>query len=212
MYIDAVIPNKNEGKFAEIAERLGYSSLCFLYPGEIPKENLSSSKLHIYAGTLYPNAKGEIVFFESKGDDRGALENPQIDSIFSLEGPAKRDFLHHRASGLNHIMCDIARKERKIIVFNLTMLLSKNKPLILGRMIQNTHICRKYRVETAIASFAKSPYQMRSPHDLISLFSTLGMHPEDARKSLQSLEKKIKENQKRKEHGFYSEKIRILDQ
>ncbi|MBI4439396.1 hypothetical protein HY638_00320 [Candidatus Woesearchaeota archaeon] len=213
MFTDVVVPNKNEGKFAEMAEKLGYGSICFLYSGEPrPLENLSTANVKIYSGSLHPAARGGIIFIKSSGDDRHALENLPVDSMFSLEENQGRDFLHHRASGLNHILCDIAKKNRRIITFTLASLFpQKTRPLVIGRIMQNIRLCRKYKVETAIASFAKSPYQMRSPHDIISLFSTLGMHPEEARKSLQSVEKRIKENQKRKEHGFYSENIQVLD-
>ena len=40
--------------------------------------------------------------------------------------------------------------------------------------MQNIDLCRKYKVKMLIASFAKDPSGMKSPHDLISLFKVLG--------------------------------------
>ena len=51
----------------------------------------------------------------------------------------------------------------------------EKKDILIGRMIQNIKLCKKFKVKTAIASFASSPYGMRSPHDISSFFRILGM-------------------------------------
>ena len=37
--IDYVIPHKNEQEFIDVAEKLGYDELCFLYPAKDYKES-----------------------------------------------------------------------------------------------------------------------------------------------------------------------------
>ncbi|MFC1768430.1 RNase P subunit p30 family protein, partial [Nanoarchaeota archaeon] len=114
--------------------------------------------------------------------------------------------------GLNHILCDIARQNKKIIIFNFSSLFSeKNRGVVKGRMSQNIKLCRKYKVDTAIGSFALSPYQMRSHHDLFSLFHTLGMTKSEAKKSLESVFRKILQKKEISKQGFYSEKVKVLD-
>ena len=44
---------------------------------------------------------------------------------------------------------------------------------------------KKYKVKTLIASFASDPYGMRAPNDLASFFVSLGMHPKEAKDSLE---------------------------
>ena len=55
--------------------------------------------------------------------------------------------------------------------------------------MQNVRFCRKYKVNTVIASFASKPEEMRSAHDLISFGISIGMHPKQAKESLKYLEK-----------------------
>jgi RNase P/RNase MRP subunit p30 len=51
-------------------------------------------------------------------------------------------------------------------------------------MAQNIVFCRKFKVPTLIASFARTPFELRNPSDLASFFTVLGMHPEEAKKAL----------------------------
>lgn len=216
MFIDCVIPHHNEGIFIEMAHELGYSALCFLYTPEHPPrplEHLSFSPLKLYSGSLSLKLPSDLVIVKSSEDDRHALESLPIDGIFSLEEGHKKDFLHHRASGLNHIFCSIAAQQRKLIVFNFSSLLySRKKDVLMGRITQNVRLCRKYNTEMSIMSFAASPYDMRSPHDLLSLYKTLGMTHVEARCALSSAEERIITNRKKKKYGFFSDKITILDE
>jgi RNase P/RNase MRP subunit p30 len=51
-------------------------------------------------------------------------------------------------------------------------------------MIQNIKLCQKYKVKTVIASFSEKPFDLRSPHDVKSLFAILGMNSNLIKKSL----------------------------
>jgi RNase P/RNase MRP subunit p30 len=76
---------------------------------------------------------------------------------------------------LNHILCKSAKESNVTIGFSLSSILNaKNEHVALGRMMQNIKMCRKFRVKTIIASFAQKPFDMRSVHDLRSLFEILG--------------------------------------
>jgi len=196
--IDIVIPNNNEKEFVLIAEKLGYKELYFLYSIDhyLNKKNIESKNIKISYGILAdPKNIDKIklkdnVFIAIKNSEnnREIIEVSKANLIFSIEENNKRDFMHQRASGLNQILCKLAKQNNVAIGFSLSSILdSKNKHVILGRIMQNIKLCRKYKVKTVIASFASNPYEMRSPYDIISLFVSLGMHPKEAKDSLKSI-------------------------
>ena len=187
--IDIVIPCNNEEEFIAMAEKLGYKALCFLYKLNdylSKQKNFEAKKIKIYAGILADskdinkiksklNNNDIFAAMKSSNNDREIIEKSKVDMIFSFEDSVKKDFIHQRASGLNHILCKSAKENNVTIGFSLSLILnSKNKHVILGRMMQNIKMCKKFRVKTIIASFAEKPFEMRSVHDLRSLFEILG--------------------------------------
>lgn len=189
--IDIVIPSNNEAEFIEVATSLGYGGICFLYSLNkylAIKEGFSikSSNVdfNIYTGVLanseeiikFKNKVDKSVFIavKSSDNDREVIENSKANLVFSFEDSYKRDFIHHRASGLNHILCKLAKENNITIGFSLSSILkSNNIHIILGRVMQNIRLCTKFKVKSVIASFAVNPLEMRSPHDLRSLFKLL---------------------------------------
>lgn len=207
--IDIVIPHNNEEEFITIAEKLGYKELLFLYSFDNYinlKDNTNkkkeiegkSKKIKIHYGILADQKniqkvnnklKNKNVFIAIKCSDinREVIEKPKANLVFSLEEYGWKDYMHQRASGLNHILCRLANKNKVIVGFSLSSLLdSRSVSIILGRIMQNIKLCRKFKVKTMICSFAQNPYQMRSPHDIMSLFTILGMHEKEAKDSLEN--------------------------
>jgi RNase P/RNase MRP subunit p30 len=74
-------------------------------------------------------------------------------------------------------------------------------------MMQNIDFCRKYKIKTAIASFARNPYEMRGPRDLMSFGIVLGMHPKEANDSLDSVYQRIVLNSKKRAGEYFGEGI-----
>ena len=162
--IDIVIPKDNEDEFKAMAKKLRIQQLVFLYP----------SKGFLAGG------KKEVIATKAGKNLRQVIENSPVEVIFGLEEMSGSDFLHHRASGLNQVLCNLLNKKNKMIGFSFSSLL-RASPLkraqIIGRMRQNFRLCRKYKVKTVIASFARNPYEMRGQADLAGLFLSLGMDP-----------------------------------
>jgi len=197
--MDIVIPNNNENEFISIAEKLGYKSLLFLYDFETypekQKNNETNDGIKIYNGILADvrniqkindrfKSKNIFIAVKSSLRDREIIEKSQANLLFSLEELGRKDFMHQRGSGLDHIMSKLAHKNKIIIGFSLNSVLNSDKKhIILGRIMQNIRLCRKYKVETLIGSFTSNPYEMRSPYDLISLFLSLGMTQKEAKDS-----------------------------
>ena len=142
----------------------------------------------------YPQKKVDLVITKSSDNDRRIIEKTNADLIFDFEEKAKKDFIHHRNSGLNQVLCKLLREKDKIVCFNFnTVLKSKGmlRAQLIGRMMQNIRLCRKYNVKTIIASFAEKPYDIRSCPDLKSVFISLRMHPKEAKDSLECIYKQL---------------------
>ena len=207
MFIDLVLPKNNEKEFIEIAGKLRIDGLCFVYSfktredflkkNEKIKKLQEKTKLRLFTGLIadpknISNAKKltKVVIYKSTGNDRHAIEKSKANVVFGLETIATRDSMHHRNSGLNQVLCKLANKNNVIIGFSFSIILNTEgvaRSQILGRLMQNIRLCRKYKIKTIIASFAEKPYDLRSCYDLKSVFICLGMHPKEAKDSLENI-------------------------
>lgn len=125
-----------------------------------------------------------------KNPDRKVFERNRDIVVYNLE-EQKRDYIHFRNSGLNQVLCKLAKKNNIAIAFNFNLVLNNEgivKSQIIGRMMQNIKLCRKYKVNMIIGSFASKIKEMRSAHDLMSFGISIGMHPKEAKESLKYLE------------------------
>ena len=211
MKIDIVFPKNNEKKFIELAEKLGWEGLCFVYKETINKklleEIITKTKLKIFIA----GKKGILKIAKSTEKDQRILEKSAPDVLYGMEFFAKKDPMHFRSSGLNQVLCKLAKKNKVVIAVPLKPIIdSKDKTLILGRIIQNITLCKKYKVMHAISSFAEKPYEMKSPNDMISFMVSLGMAIPEAKKSVNILGEKIKDNLKKQSSDYIREGIKIL--
>jgi len=219
--IDIVFPENNENEFIKIAEELGYSGLCFIYDLKNFKTQKPETKLKLYTAIITDEKNtgkakklSDIVLVKSTGSDRSLLESGKADVLFDLETTARKDYLHHRASGLNQILCTILKKKDTAIAFSFSTILKAKDMLrsqILGRISQNIVLARKYKFKLMFASFASSPFEMRSPHDLIAFLITLGMHPSEARTALVAAESVIKKAISKKSPSYICEGIELVE-
>ncbi|MBI2656040.1 hypothetical protein HYX06_06475 [Candidatus Woesearchaeota archaeon] len=190
MSSDVVIPKNNEAEFIEIAAKLGIKKMHFLYDfdgynEEKAKKKLDSidnKKISIEIGFLINqknlNKAAKISRFltaKSSDKDRFFIESKKVKIIYGFEESGRNDFMHQRASGLNHILCELARKNNVSIGFSYSSIINNKTPaVIIGRMMQNIILCKKYKVNTIFASFSSNPFELRQPHDILSLFRLLG--------------------------------------
>jgi len=184
MFIDIAIPSGNEEKFVERAKLLGAKGIIFLYDKD-KKENLeaveklNSKDFKVYSAFLNKLSK-KYDFFFSIGT-RQDFENRKTSVIFDLEKQPKKDNFHYKSSGMNQVLAKLAKEKNICIGFNFNAVLrGKNKPLVLGRMMQNVVLCKKYKAKMLIASFAKKPNNLRFWKDLISFGVVLGMNQKEA--------------------------------
>lgn len=192
--IDVVFPRNNEKEFIELAKTLGFDEIVFVYPSKADFYH-GTSNIKIHNALLCGEKKVQKDFFcfvRNPEDARFVFEKSHPFCVFDLELQLK-DFMHHRGSGFNHVMARFAAEKGVHLGFSFRSVLdasSVQRAQIIGRLKQNIRLARKYKVKTIVASFAQSPYEMRSPHDLANFFTVLGMHPKEAKDSLNRVFKK----------------------
>lgn len=184
---DIVFPGGNENEFIEMAKRLGYDSLVFVYEDKKKIRKFTSS-FPVKTAILCPpkkihgtNSAGHLSFVRGHGTAREAIER-SAHCIFGIEDE-RRDSMHYRRSGLNQVLCKLANSKGVAVGFSFAEILNTRRwkrSLVLGRMMQNIRLCRKYKVKMLIGSFADDPMKMRSAHDLRSFFHVIGMHPSES--------------------------------
>src|SRR3989344_2202774 len=181
MFEEIVFPKNNEKEFIEIAEKLGTKRITFLYNAEDykPKQSFDTDveiKTGIISKTSNTNhafKMSKFVVAKSSSYDRMLIESKKISMIYGFEENLRKDNMHQQASGLNHIMCSLAKNNDVSIGFSYISLL-ENNPVITGRMMQNLKLCKKYKNAVLIGSFATHPFQLRSRYDVASLFRLIG--------------------------------------
>ena len=202
MFSDIALPKNNEFEFIEIASKLGIKKLFFLYDFNeydekklIKKlDSLNNKKISIEFGFIVNEknfkkaaAKSKFLAAKSSDKDRIFIESKKIKLIYGFEDANKKDYIHQRASGLNQVLCEIARQNNVTVGFSYSSLLNKPNQitsLLMGRMMQNIILCRKYKVNTIIASFSDEPFGLRAHHDIASMFNLFGMNDKNIRNSL----------------------------
>ncbi|MBN2454419.1 hypothetical protein JXB11_02640 [Candidatus Woesearchaeota archaeon] len=153
MFVDLVIPERNEKAFIEMGGKLGVGGICFLYKSASDFRRIGKLKsaFPIFAATF--RRKGSTVFARLKSKEL----------CFDAES---RDFPQGAIPGFS--FCFLSD--------------SKNLPARIKSVRRSVKAHRKGN-RFLIASLAKNPYSMRSHHDLMSLFVCLGMLPGEAKKA-----------------------------
>ena len=91
--------------------------------------------------------KGSIIQGKDIAFNRLALENKNT-KIIILSHENKKDKLKQRDSGLNEVLCRLARKNDIILAIDLSELKNKEKKekaIILARIIQNIKLIKKFK-------------------------------------------------------------------
>lgn len=184
---DVVFPSGNELEFIDFAKRVGIEELVFVYrkkadffkgSSDFKTTNALYSPVNKLSGT-----KGLLTVCDHSREaiERGA------GIVVGAELEERRDKTHYRRSGLNQVLCKLAAKKGTAIAFSLNSLIfagPAKRALLMGRMMQNVRLCRKYGAKMCFASFAKSPWHLRSPEELSSLAASLGVPREEVKSAV----------------------------
>jgi RNase P/RNase MRP subunit p30 len=110
--------------------------------------------------------------------NRIVLESKKRTILVSPEHDRKYDYIDRRNSGLNQVLCKIARDNNKAIIINFKDVLrteAEKRAVLLGRIVQNIGLCGKYNVKLHMVNFASSEKGMISAFDIKSFCAALGM-------------------------------------
>ena len=125
--------------------------------------------------------KEEIVQGKSIEFNRKVLEKGNA-SMLILSHTDKKDKLKQRDSGLNQVLCKIAKEKGITLAIDLNELMKtpdkKEKSLILARMIQNMRLIKKYNNKFKLLNFRNKP-------QAFSFLLTLGADTQTAKKALE---------------------------
>ena len=127
-------------------------------------------KVFITESEILENKKNKLVSKEFRALDaknhqsyRTLMERKQINLIYNLEYDPHNDFIYQRNSGFNQVLAKIANNNHITIGFSFDdFKKSKKQYKILGRMHQNYKLCRKYKLNTLVKSFAKKQEDLQS--------------------------------------------------
>jgi len=119
------------------------------------------------------NPDAEIVV-RAQGDEynRKILENPEVDVLLGVELYGRKDFMKQRDSGLNEIMCRLAKKNNIKIgvgVGEIAKLGKIDKARILARVMQNIRLCKRSGAKIVVYPVGKFVKQ-----DVMSFMLSLG--------------------------------------
>jgi RNase P/RNase MRP subunit p30 len=88
----------------------------------------------------------------------------------------RKDKLNQRDSGLNQVLCTLAKENNTAIGFSFSSVLnSTRRSEVIGRIVQNIILCRKYKVRMVIGTFAVCERDVRNLKDVQAFFKALGM-------------------------------------
>lgn len=138
----------------------------------------------------------ELTIVEARDIDeaRKSAENKNVDIIYGIEQSGKKDSLHFRTSGLNQVICKLCKANNIALAVPIADIInSKSRSTLMGRLMQNIRMCRKYKVRMVAASFAKNSLEQRSAKDVVSLLKTLGMTASEAEQSLTNVKEILKD-------------------
>jgi RNase P/RNase MRP subunit p30 len=181
MPTDVVFPKNNEEHLCEMAKRLGFTHLIFVYDLKDPllkdreKEiaKLASESFSTEFAIIVTNqqeiSKARSICKTIIGIGRPELfEDKRITHIIDFESGKRDDFIHHRNSGLNQVFIEQAIRSEKTLLINASQLFVALQPqaIILGRMKQNNDFFKKYKPTVLVVSGAQEPLEMRAPRDL----------------------------------------------
>ena len=115
--------------------------------------------------------KNIIIIAKDDSFNRKIFENKKVDVIFGLE-LERKDKLKQRDSGLNQVLCKLAKQNDISIGINfpsIQKLSDFHLSKYLGRLSQNIMLCKKYKVSMVLVNTKENK------QDLSALLLSLGM-------------------------------------
>lgn len=170
--VDFFVPNENEEELLNIVGA-GSKDIIFLYSmgdfksAKVANKGILLKEKYTLNDIFKAQRLAKNVVVKYNDNIRMILEKTKRIIIYGCENENKLDFIHHRNSGLNHILLAIAKKNRIRFLFNFKDFLSltdNRKAIVLGRLKQNIMLYKKYKVMFNFASFATDKYEIKKDY------------------------------------------------
>lgn len=141
----------------------------------INKENPNEARKEIEKAS-----KTGLVVVQGRSIDynRLILENKKVDMLI-LSHTNKKDKLKQRDSGLNHVLCNLARENNIILAMDIQEINGdkKDKALILARWIQNIKLIKKAKCKIKLLNYSNKI-------QAFSLLLSMGLDTNKAKQAL----------------------------
>lgn len=135
-------------------------------------------RIEVFKKVIDRPIKDKIIVVQG-GDDsinRQAVSSKNVDILLDPHLGYRKDSFHQRDSGLNQVLCELAKQNNVAIGFSFSSVLnSTRRSELIGRMMQNILLCRKYKLKMVVGSFAKDENSTRNIIDIQAFFRALGM-------------------------------------
>ncbi|MCF7799266.1 hypothetical protein K9M74_05170 [Candidatus Woesearchaeota archaeon] len=179
----------NAPLFISRAEELGFTELVLLAE---PKESnlflaqredlVKKTKIKLLFGVIAQNSsqipKGVEFDVIAKLGTSEKLSFPRLTHVINVEFALEKDYIHQRKSGTNHVLLTDYKQHNIELLFGYAQLQKETlgrQAQLLGRIMQNTQLCKKAGVRYSLCSFAKQPEELRHAKDVAALERTLGL-------------------------------------
>jgi RNase P/RNase MRP subunit p30 len=181
--MDIVFPKNNEKELILNAEALGYKEIFLVYPISSFRKIDLKTRLSVKYGVFCEEKNIEKakrlslpLFVKNPAKIQHLFESNKNLYAFDIEQNNKQDSVISRKSGLNHVLCKLANKNNIKICFSFKSLLEidiKQRSVMIGRLKKNISLCKKYKVDYILASFASNLSEMRGSSDINSFLNQI---------------------------------------
>jgi RNase P/RNase MRP subunit p30 len=147
----------------------------------IKSDNLNEVRKKIEKA--FKNSERVIVYAGADEFNRKILEDKRVDYLIDVFGSGK-DRLRQRDSGLNQVLCKLAKSNGISIGFDISKLVKGDEFVsakVISRLRQNIRLCRKYKVHMVLVNLGK-----RNKKDVFALLLSLGMSTSMAKYSVEN--------------------------
>jgi len=136
---------------------------------------ISEYKAELLANPRFVREKIVVVKGGDEKVNRRCVSVRNFDILLDPHKGYWKDKIHQRVSGLNQVLCKLAKENKVAIGFSFSSILHSKDYKEFGRIKQNIKLCRKYKVPMVIGNFASKKDDLRKLDDIYSMFKVLGM-------------------------------------
>ncbi|MBU0898789.1 MAG: RNase P subunit p30 family protein [Nanoarchaeota archaeon] len=208
-FYDIHVPSEDTKKTVDLAKELGWNGLVFvrkwgggkkleIFVNEIKKIKKFNASVGVLIDVKKASDMQKTVKLVRKQTELIIIAGKELNFNRTVIETPEVDILSGKDVQLNHVMCELAKKNNVAIEFNFHDLITsykKTRERVFMNMIENAKFIRKYKTPFIITAGAMDPWDLRSPFDLLSFGRLLGFQDPQIKKAMSDTI--IKENRKR---------------